>query len=138
MRTFIAECVRMTIQLLSGVCIAGAHVGPPSQVSVAPELESDLVSRGAAKYVTGNPSVRRAEPLISGVWAHAPSVFRLLLVGSGVAIVDARDVLGNVDAAVATFTANDATNQIEFPYLGDDAVELRVTFPSTLTVEVLQ
>ena len=47
-------------------------------------------------------------------------------------------VSGNVFLAVGNFSATSATNQIEFPYLGDACDEMRMTYPATLTVEVLQ
>ncbi|MBU6163278.1 MAG: hypothetical protein KGO50_19370 [Myxococcales bacterium] len=74
--------------------------------------------------------------LQSGVWVPAPSIFRLRLVGTGSAVVVSRDRLG-AESSVDTYTATSATNQIEFPFLGDAATEMQVTFPSTLTVEVL-
>jgi hypothetical protein len=75
--------------------------------------------------------------LTNGTWASAPSVFRLRLTGTGTVVIDSRDALGVESLAVATFIASAATNQIEFPYLGDAAVALRATFPNTMTVEVL-
>lgn len=75
--------------------------------------------------------------LANGTWASAPSVFRLRLTGTGTVVIDSRDALGVESLAVATFIASAATNQIEFPYLGDGAIEMRATFPNTMTVEVL-
>lgn len=125
----------MTININQAVRIGG--VPTTGQVTLSADAEADLVARGVASYVAGNPSVRRREPLRSGQWEPAPSLFRLRLVGSGSCVVDARDILGTVTANVATLTAASATNQIEFPYLGDAATEIRCTFPATLTVEVL-
>jgi len=73
----------------------------------------------------------------SGEWISAPSIFRLRLVGTGTITVDSRDRLGAITTAVETYTISSATNQIEFPWLGDGAVEMRVTYPATATVEVL-
>lgn len=73
----------------------------------------------------------------SGQWISAPSIFRLRLVGTGTITVDSRDRLGAITTAVETYTISSATNQIEFPWLGDGAVEMRVTYPATATVEVL-
>lgn len=73
----------------------------------------------------------------SGEWISAPSIFRLRLVGTGTITVDSRDRLGVITTAVETYTISSATNQIEFPWLGDGAVEMRVTYPATATVEVL-
>ena len=73
----------------------------------------------------------------SGEWISAPSIFRLRLVGTGTITVDSRDRLGAITTAVETYTISSATNQIEFPWLGDGAVEMRITYPATATVEVL-
>lgn len=73
----------------------------------------------------------------SGEWISAPSIFRLRLVGTGTITVDSRDRLGVVTTGVENYFISGASNQIEFPYLGDGAVEMRVTYPSTATVEVL-
>lgn len=127
----------MTILTTQAVRIAGVSQPAGSTLTLDAALEGDLVTRGVATFTGGSPSVRRNEPLRSGSWTPAPSLFRLRLVGTGSLVLDSRDVLGAVSSAVATFTAAAATNQIEFPYLGDAAIEMRATFPSTLTVEVL-
>lgn len=126
----------MTINITQAVRIAG--VATTGQVTLSDSDEADLVARGVASYVAGNPTERRTnEPLRSGDWQRAPTIFRLRLTGSGSCVVDGRDILGNITANVATFTASGAINQIEFAYLGDAATEIRCTFPATLTVEVL-
>lgn len=73
----------------------------------------------------------------SGQWLSVPSIFRLRLVGTGTVTVDSRDRLGTVTTSVETYLISGATNQIEFPWLGDGAVEMRVTYPGSVTVEVL-
>lgn len=75
--------------------------------------------------------------LTSGVWVRAPSIFRLRVTGTGTVVLDARNKLNVVTASVASIIANAATNQIAYPYLGDDAYEMRATFPASMTVEVL-
>jgi|688.fasta_scaffold673815_2 hypothetical protein len=73
----------------------------------------------------------------SGEWIGAPSLFRLRIVGTGTVTLDSRDRLGTITTAVETYTVSGATNQIEFPYLGDAAVEMRATYPAGVTLEVL-
>jgi hypothetical protein len=75
--------------------------------------------------------------ITSGVWVEAPSIFRLRLVGTGTITIDSRDRLNVVTTAVETYTISGATNQIEYPYLGEAAVDMRATFPSAVIVEVL-
>jgi hypothetical protein len=64
-------------------------------------------------------------------------VFRLRLTGTGTATMDAKDSLDNITSAVAVFTASGATDQIEFPYAGDNAVAVRFTLTGSVTVEVI-
>lgn len=75
--------------------------------------------------------------LANGVWVRIPSIYRLRLTGTGTVTIDARDSLGAVSAAVATFTVSAATNQIEYPYFGDDAVEVRATLTGTAAAEII-
>ena len=75
-------------------------------------------------------------PMTSGVWFTSPSIFRLRLTGTGSVQFDSRDSAGVV-TAVATYTLAGATDQIEFPYAGDNAVAIRATFSGNITVEVL-
>lgn len=77
------------------------------------------------------------DAITTGTWVKVPSIFRLRLVGTGTVTLDARDRLNVITTAVETYTISGATNQIEFPWLGDGAVEMRVTYPATATVEVL-
>lgn len=72
-----------------------------------------------------------------GSWFKVPNLFRLRLVGTGTLTVDAMDHLGTVATAVYTATANGATNQIEYPYIGDAADQIRVSVTGSLTVEVM-
>lgn len=75
-------------------------------------------------------------PLTSGVWTATPSIFRLLLQGTGTCLVESRNTIGTV-TTIKTYTAASATNQIEWPFLGADAVEIRVTLTGTCTTEVI-
>ena len=74
--------------------------------------------------------------LPTGEWKQAPSLFRLLLKGTGTCLVESRNTEGTV-ATVITYTAAAATNQIEYPFLGADAIEIRVTLTGTCTAEVI-
>lgn len=75
--------------------------------------------------------------LVSEEWKGVPSLFRLRLTGTGTVTMDARDSLGNETLALYVYTVSGATDQIEFPYAGDDAVDIRVTLTGTATAEVI-
>lgn len=76
-------------------------------------------------------------PLQNNVWMRIPSIFRLRLTGTGTCTLDARDSLGAITLAFATYTASAATDQIEFPFAGTSAVEIRATLTGTCTAEVI-
>ena len=75
--------------------------------------------------------------MVSGAWMKMPSIFRLRLTGTGTVTLDAKDSLGNITSAVDTYTVSGATDQIEFPYAGDNAVAIRATLTGTATAEVI-
>lgn len=76
-------------------------------------------------------------PLQSGVWVSAPSLFRVRTNGVGTVTFDAADALGAIRTGVASITEIGGDNEISYPYLGETAVYMRATFPTTITVEVL-
>jgi hypothetical protein len=76
-------------------------------------------------------------PMTSGVWMKVPSIFRLRLTGTGTCTLDARDSLGNITPSIASYTVTAATDQIEFPFAGTNAVAIRATLTGTCTAEVI-
>jgi hypothetical protein len=76
-------------------------------------------------------------PLQTGVWAVCPPLFKLRLTGSGTCVMDARSAAGTITTGVESYTATGSTTQIEFPYPGDDAKEIRVTLTGTCAAEVM-
>lgn len=109
----------------------------PKSRSLVP-LWGQTDSTGAVASVVdgaGKSFLRGA--LVSGDWVTVPSIFRLRLTGTGTAVMDSRDSLGVVTPAVASYTVSGATDQIEFPYAGDNAVAIRVTLTGTAAAEVI-
>lgn len=102
--------------------------------AVAGSLSYDL---GTASLVDGAgiPFLRGA--VLSGEWMTPPSIFRLRLTGTGTVVMDARDSLGVETLAVASYSVSGATDQIEFPYAGDNAVAIRITLTGTAAAEVI-
>lgn len=117
------------ITLTQTVRIAGVVRTAGEQVSLAVPDEAALVARGLATWT---------DTFEAAPWIDVPTIFRLRLAGTGTLIVDARDVSGTVTEGVATYVAAGATQQIEYPWLGDAAREIRLSHPSTLRVEVLK
>lgn len=100
-----------------------------------------ITDQGDALYLVVNgamsPAAGGSFRVTSGSWFSAPSIFRLRLTGTGSISVDAQNALGVITVGVFSAAANSATNQIEFPYLGDDATQMRVNITGSVTVEVL-
>lgn len=100
-----------------------------------------ITDQGNALYLVVNgamsPAAGGSFRVTSGSWFSAPSIFRLRLTGTGSISVDAQNALGVITVGVFSTAANSATNQIEFPYLGDDATQMRVNITGSVTVEVL-
>lgn len=99
-----------------------------------PRLTTDANGNTVLVGADGNSVLRG--PMVSGVWFTSPSVFRLRLTGTGAVQFDSRNSAGTI-TSVATYTLTSATDQIEFPYAGDNAVAIRATFSGDITVEVL-
>ena len=75
--------------------------------------------------------------LASGAWAKTPSIFRLRITGTGTVTLDSKDSIGNIATAIASYTVSGATDQIEYPYPGDNAVAIRATLTGTTTAEII-
>lgn len=152
----------MTIRLLSPISVAGVAKSIGDIITGDPAWEADQVNANNAVYThrdlvqgeglvpaqflvkDGNVTwlvgpdgagVLRG-PMVSGLWFTSPSVFRLRMTGTGSVQFDSRNSAGTV-TAVATYTLTGATDQIEFPYAGDNAVAIRATFSGDITVEVI-
>jgi len=108
----------------------------PENVYFDTELVSSQTINGATVLVGAGGATILRGPLADGVWATIPSIFRLRLTGTGTVVIDSKDSLGNITTGVASYTVSGATDQIEFPYAGDNAVMIRATLTGT-TAEVI-
>ena len=149
----------MTILLTKDIRVAGSVVTAGTQVTYSAEVEADLVRRESATYVTDPMPAGGRDgqveyvlneskevtglagaffgALVSGVWFKVPSIFRLRLTGTGTVVLDSKDSLGTITTSVASYSPSAATDQIEFPYAGEDAVMIRVTLTGSATAEVI-
>lgn len=126
----------MSIRLLEKISIGGVDQAVGATVTGTADWEAAQVAANRAVYVVHEPSAA-ALPLNTGVWTRTPSIWRLRLTGTGTCTLDARDSLGAITLAFATYTATAATDQIEFPFAGANAVEIRATLTGTCTAEVI-
>lgn len=100
-----------------------------------PSLATD--SSGNVTGLVGPDGAVFYGSMVSGSWMKCPSIFRLRLTGTGTVTIDAKDSLGNITAGVASYTVSGATDQIEFPYAGDNAVAIRAVLTGDATCEVI-
>jgi hypothetical protein len=104
----------------------------------SPAEEAALLATGLFQLVAGNSGAAAApRALVSGEWTAFAGLTRLRLVGTGTVSVDSRSRLGTITSAVFFASATAATDQIEFPYFGDSAVDIRPTITGSLVVELL-
>ena len=82
-------------------------------------------------------SGKLAGNLADGEWFNPPSVFRLLLNGTGTVTIDSKDAAGTITTGVYSITLSSAVNQIDFPYAGDSAVQIRATLTGSATAKVI-
>jgi len=76
--------------------------------------------------------------MTSGAWMKVPSnLSKLRLTGTGAVRIDSRDSLGAIHLNVASYTVAAATDQIEYPCYGENAVNIRATLTGTATAEVI-
>lgn len=75
--------------------------------------------------------------LVAGQWRRIFGFARLRLTGTGTVTIDARNALGAVTAGVLAYTVSGATNRVEYPFFGDDAVEIRAAFTGSATAEII-
>jgi hypothetical protein len=82
-------------------------------------------------------SGKLAGNLASGEWFNPPSIFRLLLNGTGTVTIDSKDAAGTIKTGVYSTTLSSAVNEIAFPYAGDNAIQIRATLTGTATAKVI-
>lgn len=113
---------------------SGWDVDGPMQVPVFAQL--DTTGR-PIRTVTADGQVVGGGALTSGTWLSAQVITRLRIVGTGALTVDSRDRAGAVTAGVFSGSYTSTPESIEYVYPGDTGIEIRATFPTTLTVEVI-
>lgn len=91
---------------------------------------------GAAADLAG---VRAYAPgaLVADTWRPVTGLPRLLLNGTGTVTIDARNRAGTVTTAVYSNTLTSAINQIDFPFFGEDAVEIRAAYTGSASAEIV-
>lgn len=118
----------MPIRLLTAIRIAGVAQPAETIVTLTPAQEADLVADGFAAWSGAD---------LSAAWQTAPSIFRLRLTGTGTVQVDARNALGQETLATNVYTLSSETNRVEFPFLGADATQMRISTTGSARYEVI-
>ena len=115
------------IQLTATVRIDGVAQSPGTVLTLSQEREIDLVRRGLATWVGSD---------LSATWVQVGHLLRLRLTGNGTVRLDSRNGSGTETLGVVAYTVA-GVEIIKFPFLGIDAVEMRVTRTGTANCEVL-
>lgn len=116
------------IQLTATVRINGVVQSSGAVLNLGEQSETDLVRRGLATWLGSD---------LSATWIQVPHFTRLRLSGNGTVRLDARNRAKIETLNVVTYSVNDAQEVIKFPFLGVDAVEMRITRTGTASCEVL-
>ena len=104
---------------------------------------STVVGYIPSEMIPTDPSTNRVRfkltdgAMTNTVWQSIPSIFRLLMNGTGTVQIDSRNRAGTVSTGVYTTTLTSAVNQIAFPYAGDGALQIRAILTGSATVEVV-
>ena len=75
--------------------------------------------------------------LSGGSWVKFQGMVRLQITGIGTITIDARNYNGDVTPAVYTLTKSSDGLQIEYPFFGDSAVEVRAAVTGSLVVRII-
>ncbi|SMD05609.1 hypothetical protein [Novosphingobium sp. B1] len=111
----------------------------------AQDTADDAVGAAAAAQGTANTALASATTartflpgaLSAGAWRPVTGLPRLLLNGTGTVTIDARNRAETVTTAVYSTTLASAVNQIDFPFFGDDAVEIRAAYTGSASAEIV-
>lgn len=111
----------------------------------AQDTADDAVGAAATAQGTANTALASATTartflpgaLSAGVWRPVTGLPRLLLNGTGTVTIDARNRAGTVTTAVYSNTLASAVNQIDFPFFGEDAVEIRAAYTGSASAEIV-
>lgn len=96
-----------------------------------------LVAAAAAESARDEAQAFNRRPLVSGQWRNFTGMIRIRMVGTGTVQLDSKNALDVVANSVYTYTISSATNQIEYPYLGADAVSVRAFYTGSATAELI-
>ena len=89
------------------------------------------------KWMSAGSGASMYGALANGVWHAIPSIWRLRLTGTGTVTLDSVDSLGNVTSAFDSYSVAGATDDVEFPFAGTNAVAVRATLLGAVTAEII-
>lgn len=81
-------------------------------------------------------SVNTQEPILSGSWFNVPSSFRLLFNGTGAVQISNLTASGVTNSNVFSYTLSGSNNELH-SYISEDASQIKVVFPNTVTVSLM-
>lgn len=113
------------------------YIGQNALLALMTPAYADAVTQPAVAY---QPPSYSPGALKSGVWKPYTGLPRLRFNGTGSITIDANtaaDGSGSTTTAVYSNSLTSASNLIDFPYFGDNAVAVRATLTGTLAAEII-
>lgn len=102
-------------------------------------VPSTVVTSAAVDAAGGDPTARlasRGGPLTSGVWYKLPSIYKIILGGTGSVSFDTKTAAGAITTGVISYTAGTDAS-VQYFYFGDTAYQVRATLGGTATAEIV-
>lgn len=75
--------------------------------------------------------------IVSGAWIKVTNLVRLRITGTGTITIDLKDSLGNITITAETIVASNETDRIEYPFIGNDTIYIRVNITGSATAEII-
>lgn len=113
--------------------LVGYQKSPGNEVGIVTAQTNSVT--GGIELTAGGTVVTGT--LASGAWAAPPSIFRLLLNGTGTVTLDSRDAGGVITPNVFSQSLNNAVNDIAFPFAGNSAISIRANLTGTANAKVI-
>lgn len=135
----IAAVFGVPYPLTSAAIVAAGGDTTARASAAAAQADADAAQATADGAASSAATARTFLPgaLVAGVWKPFTGLPRLLLNGTGTVTIDARNRAGTVTSAAYTTTLASAVNQIDFPFFGDDAVEIRAAYTGSASAEIV-
>ena len=105
--------------------------------SNAQEYTNAAINALTHQVNTSYAPLTTVDSVISGTWYVFSQFFRLQLNGTGSITMDSKDTSNNITVGVYSNTVVSVVNEIDYPYPGPAAVQIRINISGNLTVSII-